>query len=69
LQPTVAGLGLGVLDPTLEGVQGTVNVAKRGELGTLLNPTLDGLQPTVAGLGLGVLDPTLEGVQGTVNVA
>jgi hypothetical protein len=69
LQPTVAGLGLGVLNPTVAGLKSTVDVAKRGALGTLLDPTLEGLQPTVAGLGLGVLVPTVDGLQGTVDVA
>lgn len=29
LQPTVAGLGLGVLNPTVAGLKSTVDVAKR----------------------------------------
>ena len=55
--------------PVVAGVQGTVDVAKRGALGTLLDPTLEGLQPTVAGLGLPVLNPVVAGVQSTVDVA
>ena len=79
LRPTVAGLGLGVLDPTLAGLKSTVDTLKRsiselekkqagGALGTILDPTLEGLQPTVAGLGLGVLNPVVAGLQGTVDV-
>ena len=45
------------------------NSFRRGQLGTLLEPTLEGLQPTVAGLGLGVLNPTVAGLKSTVDVA
>lgn len=70
LQPTVAGLGLAVLNPTVEGLQGALDVLKKRQaLGEITDPLLTGLQPTVAGLGLGVLNPTVEGLQGALEVA
>jgi hypothetical protein len=62
----------------LAGLKSTVDTLKRsmdelekkqvgGALGTILDPTLEGLQPTVAGLGLLGLNPVVAGLQGTVD--